>query len=144
MPVTLLGVVYSKALAIRRRVIFPAYDDSEIDDLAHLFPGEGLFYMAVVDYVPQIINGQEVPGWNVDANLAFHLGTWPRDDRCAVIENDIIIAVISADPVIDSLEGKTLVLSEIANVGDSYIGGEVISPPSTNPIILIQPDWMDE
>jgi hypothetical protein len=124
---TKFAVVYSVPQKKRRRVIIPSVDDSEFDNCLCLRPGEEVIYFPIESYTSSNVGGMEVPAGNIDDLLSQAVGS-PSSDRCCVITDGIVTAVISADPSIDTIEGSTLVIDETAVVGWTYQDG-IFQPP---------------
>ena len=116
-----LGIWYSRSTGLIRRILWPDRDEEIAAHDAHAHPGEGLLVLddsyrsvpleqlsvAAQQAVDDFLDAQD------DADGAARGETPPqitlrkaqkqqqrttRHDRCAVIENGVVIAVICADP----------------------------------------------
>lgn len=59
--------------------------------------------------------------------------------RCAVVdENGSVVNIIIADPELDSVESHTLIVSDAAEIGATYLNGEFANPaPIPNPLPVL-------
>jgi hypothetical protein len=110
MAATKIGVVYGTKNKHIRRIIVPD-DDAELNNPLHVGPGETLATVPV--------------GTSIDhATLAKLLGTNadPSACRCAVINNGTnkVIDIVMADPLIDNIEGHTMMFHSDAAIGWNY------------------------
>lgn len=110
MPVTKVGVVYSSAQLVRRRIIKSDSDDADIDiHKATMLPGEAWLEIPLNVYnkfgnTPK----DHVTGNTLDVHIASILGN-PKNDVCVIVSPDgNIVGYCHADPSIDSHPAGTL------------------------------------
>lgn len=121
MAQTKVVIIYSPNQNRRRTVVKPD-DDSQIDlHLNNIIKGEAAFVGTLADY--------ETIG--PDAMLEAYTGKTPSSDRCIVVHNNTVIAVVCADPLIDTwnsdvTQSNTNVLSA------SSIAPAIIADPTGN------------
>ena len=116
MALTKVGIVYSLAQNLRRRVIVPD-DDGEL-----VFHKSSLAYGEAYIELPYATFQQFDSPTDLDAFLAIELNSAnPGSDYCLVVDaNDVIQACILADPIIDSHPLGTVIADTPAMVGDTY------------------------
>jgi hypothetical protein len=111
MPATKLRISYSLALGAVRSVVIP---ESDSDLRSPVKAGIGYIDM------PKPSGNLVAADVLVAARefLARKIDKLPLSDRCAVIRDNKVVAVIRADPSIDGIDGASLLLSDTLNVGD--------------------------
>jgi hypothetical protein len=130
MPITKVGIIYSKSQNLRRKVIIPEVDDSEVDiHKNYLLPGEAWME------IPMDVYTQYDHPTDVDAFVSIQLNSAePMNDWCLVVDaNSIILACIPADPIIDDHPLGHIICDAPAMVGDMYnfeTASVVINPDS--------------
>lgn len=120
MAATKIGVVYATSSGMLRRWIVPD-DDSELSEKRHpLARGEA---MLLVDRTT--IKSQA----DIEAAVAAVTGKGVPSPRCAVIDAlGNVESVIMADPAIDALPGKALMLHADAEPGWKVVAGVLTAP----------------
>lgn len=133
MTVTKVGVVYSIAQCIFREVIVLDHagaDDSEFEiHKSNMKDGEGWLDIPLETFNSFDPN-QGDTGNTLQVYIASILGN-PSDDKCAVIagDTDLILAVVAADPRIDSHPDGWLIQDDIASAGWTYDFENAVAVP---------------
>jgi hypothetical protein len=124
MPATKIGIVYATKSKIIRRVISPD-DDAELDDAAHVQPGET---MLRVSHPPvRSVEDVKLANTYIEDVIKAATGVQPPSPRCIAIDGvNIVRNVISADPDLDSLPGHTLRLHAYGDIDDRWTGSTVL------------------
>lgn len=115
MPVTKVGIVYSKSQNRIRRVILSDFDDGHIDrHKNYLLQGEGWLEIPLNTY-------NALTKDSIDDHIETLLGGKASSHTCAVIDaNNTIIACVCADPVIDDHPDGVIIQEDGAEVGAVY------------------------
>lgn len=123
MPVTKVGVIYSKAQNLRRSVIVCGNDDSQYEQFkSALHPNEGWLDIPLEDYASFTLDPNDITAgaYALDAYIAQILGAPPSSDKCAVINGEDIVSVCCADPSIDEHPDGWIIQDDAAQVGGIY------------------------
>lgn len=138
MAVTKFGIIYAIGSGQIRRYIYPTHNDSEIDSHPP-GPGEALTTCGIGPY-------PNSAAWlaAVNAAVTAAAGKSPSDPRCAVVDgNGKVVAIIMADPAIDSYPDGTLIAaySPAIGIGCTYDSGSGLFtiPASTLPAGTFNP-----
>lgn len=123
-----IGVVYATGSGILRRWIVPDNDA----DLTASHPVAAGETMLIVDRATI-----KSPA-DVDAAVAKAIGKVPPSPRCAVIDAlGNVESVIMADPALDALPGKTLMLHADASPGWQLVSGVLTPPIQIDPVVAV-------
>lgn len=114
MPVTQMAVYYGTQSNILRSIVIPD-DDTQLQNLVAP-PGVTIL---IVPLAPS--NDTAIRAIIAAHTKRAQLGD--NDDRCCVIDGtNTVVSIIKADPVIDTLPNATLILSQVAILGDTWDG----------------------
>lgn len=126
MAATKIGIVYATGSGMLRRWIVPD-DDKELSEKHPVSPGETLL---VADRAT--IKSRA----DIEAAVAAVTGKGVPSPRCVVVDAlGDVEAVIMADPALDALPGKALMLH-----ADAEPGWKVVAGVLTAPILDVQVD----
>ena len=118
-------IVYATVSQIVRRVVVPDSDGEISNPQLFCGPGEG----AVVVAQQALIDGPSVNSVLANA-LSVSLQAIPTG-RCAVVDGTgTVAAIIMADPLLDSIPQRTLVATDTAGIGWTYLAGIFTAPVS--------------
>lgn len=109
-----VGIIYSTVNKILRRWVVPD-SDVELTDANLLLPGESLLIVS---------NDEYAKGPNVEAIMQNH-GITPGNPVCAVVSGGVVVSVICADPLLDTVPGRTIQAAPTAVVGQLISGSAV-------------------
>lgn len=124
---TKLAIVYGAVSGGLRYVVAPDSDD-ELDRVhaKRLLPGEA---MLTVDLDSVRVGKDGVSDSAIRAALEKYTGKPIPDPRCVVLDAlGTVESVVCADPAIDAVSGKTLMLSANALPGWKLVAGALVSP----------------
>lgn len=139
-----VGIVYATQSGILRRVIFPDSDTSLSDGTHFVGAGETMLIAPLAEYNNAKSKADGTPQNQPEAQLfKTHTGKAWASGRCAVIDNTgLVVKTIHADPALDSINGMTLVSSDVALPGwtwtlqSGFVPSVSVSVPSINPAII--------
>lgn len=131
-----LGIIYGKLSGIIRRYVVddgPRALSLHAGLSLHVGAGEAMYVVPESEVIkrglPDEARGRQL--------IELFTGKPSPDSRCVVIDaNGLVEAVISADPMLDILKGKTLRLHSEATIGWKWDGKTLSAPPDKRVVKL--------